>query len=67
MEPRRQESPESVKNEKKRFQIVKLEERVAPSHHSTTTSSVDTIGPPRGGGGNSGTLSAGGFSVQSRG
>ena len=52
MEPRRQEkSPEPVKNEKKRFQIVKLEERVAPSRH----------------GGGSGTLSAGSASVQSRG
>jgi hypothetical protein len=55
MEPRRQEkSPESVKKEKKRFQIVKLEERVAPSHghHNTSTSSVtlsfpSVIGPGR--------------------
>ena len=31
MEPRRQErSSELVKNQKKRFQIVKLEERIAP-------------------------------------
>jgi hypothetical protein len=52
MEPRRQErSSELVKNQKKRFQIVKLEERVAPSRH----------------GGGSGTLSGGSASVQSRG
>ena len=61
---RPEKSPELVKKGKKRFEIVKLEERIAPSHHSTTTS-VDTVGPPRGG--ESGTLSGGTYSVQSRG
>jgi len=68
MEPRRQADPMApVKIEKKRFQIVKLEERIAPSHHNTSTTSVDTIGPGRGGGGNSGTLIAPSVIVQSRG
>ena len=48
MEPREQEkSPELVKNVKKRFQIVKLEERVAPKHHynsSQSSGGSNTIG-----------------------
>ena len=46
MEPRRQEkSPEPVKNQKKRFQIVKLEERVAPSngHYNKTSTTYDSF------------------------
>jgi hypothetical protein len=53
METRRQPKPRKSDNVgKKRFQIVKLEERVAPGHHNaTSTSSFGyTSGPGRGGG-----------------
>jgi hypothetical protein len=48
MEPLQQaKSPEIERNEKKRFQIVKLEERVAPSHgHHNTSTSSGTLSVP---------------------
>jgi hypothetical protein len=52
--PRQEKSPEPGKNEKNRFQIVKLEERIAPSHRG-------------GGGGNSVTLSFPSVPVHGRG